>query len=166
MANDLISLDDFPVGLAYDEAMNKASSTGFTLFTDDELCAQWDISQEYLDNVRQNPKFRIAVRSAMYDLKENGGTVRAKMRAQFEMHLDTTIPLMMQDEETSPAVKASLITMLGKGGGVLSDTKPKESEQQSQQNQVPPIQIIFASTPQLDVQFAPQEKVINPIKDN
>ena len=56
--------------------------------------------------------------------------------------------------------------MLGKGGGVLSDAKPKESEQQSQQNQVPPIQIIFASTPQLDVQFAPQEKVINPIKDN
>jgi len=162
MANDLITLEDFPLGLAYDEAMNKASSTEYTLFNDEELCAQWDISQEYLTEVRQNPKFRIAVRSAMYDLKENGGTVRAKMRAQFEMHLDSTIPQLMADEETSPAVKATLISMLGKGGGVLSDVKPKESEQQSQQNQIPPIQIIFANTPQLDVQFAQQEKLINP----
>ncbi len=162
MANDLIKLEDFPPGLAYDEAMNKASSTGFTLFTDDELCAQWDITQEYLDTIRQDPKFRVAVRSAMYDLKENGGTVRAKMRAQFEMHLDSTLPSMMAHPDTPPAVKATLIAMLGKGGGVLSEVKPKDSEQSSQQNQVPPIQIIFAQTPSLDIQFANQEKVINP----
>lgn len=143
-----LTTDKFPAALAYDIAMNAISEGDILLFADEDLMALYGYTQEELNVLKTDIDFRVAVRAAVHELKSSGDTVRHKMRMQFDSYLSTIIPQMMYDPEVPPKDKIELVKMLGKGGGVLEDSKLKQEAQAAlaQSNNQPVFKLILQTT--------------------
>jgi len=135
--------------LAYALAENRVAFT-HKPWTEDELCEQFDITLETLQQLKLSRKFAKAVTMAVSELKKGSGAVETKAKALFEHYTDEWVPRVMQDPEASLAEKVKIYTMLGKTGKVLVEN-PKELAN-SQQVNVPSLNIFLSAAPNPAVQ--------------
>lgn len=112
--------DDLPFDqmLAYAMAENRVAAL-HKPWTEQELCEQFDITQEYLNSLKQQKSFAKAVTMAVSELKKGSGAVEAKAKSLFEFYTDTWVPQVMSDIDAPLSEKVKIYTMLGKTGKVL-----------------------------------------------
>jgi hypothetical protein len=158
-----------PLSIAEHEA-----AVGTPLYTIQEICDHFGITEETLGRYKQQPAFRAEVRAALLELKDSNSIVRKKAKAQFESYLDKLIPKFLHDEDFPPSEKVKLLQFLAKTARLIDDPAEKlkieqEASAKNQQQQQPPslnltLQVTQApaSPPQgMTIIYQEPEKVVN-----
>lgn len=153
-----ISTEEIPFDqmLAYAMAENRVAMLNKP-WTEQELCEQFDISIQTLEQLKQSKKFAKAVTMAVSELKKGSGAIETKAKSLFEMYTDEWVPKVMLDPDAPMAEKVKIYTLLGKTGKVLQENAKAVGEG-SQQANVPTLNIILTQAPSIQ-----QEKTVNVI---
>jgi hypothetical protein len=106
--------------LAYAMAENRVAMLNKP-WTEDELCEQFDITIDVLQQLKQSKKFAKAVTMAVSELKKGSGAIETKAKSLFEMYTDTWVPQVMANPDAMLSEKVKIYTLLGKTGKVLQE---------------------------------------------
>jgi len=147
MTTSLATQDDLPFDqmLAYALAENRVAFA-HKPWTEAELCEQFDITQDQLNNLKQSKKFAKAVTMAVSELKKGSGAIETKAKSLFEHYTDNWVPTVMQDKDAPLAEKVKIYTMLGKTGKVLVENAKEPSGNGTTVN-TPSLNIYLSSAP-------------------
>jgi len=117
-----ISPDEIPFDqmLAYALAENRVAMLNKP-WTEEELCEQFDITIDVLQQLKQSKKFAKAVTMAVSELKKGSGAIETKAKSLFEMYTDTWVPQVMSNPDAMLSEKVKIYTLLGKTGKVLQE---------------------------------------------
>jgi hypothetical protein len=117
-----VSPDEIPFDqmLAYAMAENRVAMLNKP-WTEDELCEQFDITIDVLQQLKQSKKFAKAVTMAVSELKKGSGAIETKAKSLFEMYTDTWVPQVMSNPDAMLSEKVKIYTLLGKTGKVLQE---------------------------------------------
>jgi len=126
-----ISPEDIPFDqmLAYAFAENRVAMLNKP-WEESELCEQFDITMEVLQQLKQSKKFAKAVSMAVSELKKGSGAIETKAKSLFEMYTDNWVPTVMRDPGALLSEKVKIYTLLGKTAKVLQENaKASEGSQ-------------------------------------
>lgn len=152
--------NSWPVGLVEEIALNELA-VGAKILDDEELCRQFEITQEKLDFYRGHIAFKAQVREAMAAVKESNATLKRKARMSLEYYADTYVPQWLSDPSASVDSKTKLLAFLYKIGGLEAEEKASENTKtQGQVQQAPSINITLTTAAPMQV-VPTLEKVVN-----
>lgn len=83
-----------------------------------DLCAEYNLSREEWEALKERPDFRADVKAWVDRLKEEGMSFKAKAQLQAEQLLITSWKMIHGGAEVPPAVKADLIKFTIRAAGL------------------------------------------------
>lgn len=156
-------VNSWPAGLSVEVALN-SMAVGAAICSDEDLCKQFDITQEQLDGFKLHPAFRAEVREAISQVKDSNATIKRKARVALEFYADEYIPVWLADASASVDSKTKLLQFLAKISGLEAEEKAAEAaKNQVQAAAAPSINITLTTAAPMQVPTVTMnaEKVVN-----
>ena len=150
----------WPEGLVVDYAMVKAAAITGTasLYSIKDIAATWDVSEEFIKELEQDPEFIRQTRAEMMVIKKDAPHIAAKATMLLEAWLDQKAALWLADDEMSGSDRIKVIDQITKISGLLEKNKAVNGLPQEGTGGpvVPTLNIVLTTRAQVSV-----EKVVN-----